>query len=97
LNQIELNDELTAILVSLRYAIMTFCLVGLAKWFNRQQLSLVFGLWLTNEVIAHTINAAVRTDEYLYIISGIGLLLMTYLTLKYYRIDPIDSGLLVNE
>ena len=35
LSQIELNDELTALLVSLRYAIMTLCLVGLAKWFNR--------------------------------------------------------------
>jgi hypothetical protein len=42
LNQLELNDELTAVLVTLRFAIMTFCLVGLAKWFNRQQLSLVF-------------------------------------------------------
>jgi hypothetical protein len=35
LNQLEFNDEVTAILVSLRFAIMTVSLVGLAKWFNR--------------------------------------------------------------
>ena len=35
LNQLEFNDEVTAILVSLRFAIMTVSLVGLAKWFKR--------------------------------------------------------------
>ena len=35
LTELEFKDELTAILVCLRFAIMTIFLVGLAKWFTR--------------------------------------------------------------
>lgn len=50
----------------------------------------MFGLWFVNESIAHMINWSVLKDEYLYIISGILLIVMAGVLLKYYRLDPID-------
>lgn len=54
-------------------------------------------MWLTNESISHIINSFVQRDEYLYISSGVALLGLTFPMVKYYRIDPIDCELLVNE
>jgi len=39
-------------------------IIGLAKWFSRVQLTLVFGLWFTNEAFAMFINFIIRADEY---------------------------------
>ena len=97
LSQLEMNDEIVCVLVSLRFALMTIFLVGLANWFNRQKLSLVFGLWLVNESLSHIIGAFIREDEILYIVSGAFLCLLIYPIIKLYRIDPIDCGLIVNE
>lgn len=87
---LELNEAITHLLVSMRFALVTIFIIGLAKWFTRPQLPLVFGLWFVNESIAHLINWSVLKDEYLYVISGIMLILLSYVLLKYYRIDPID-------
>lgn len=57
----------------------------------------MFGLWFVNESIAHMINWSVLKDEYLYIISGLLLIVMAGVLLKYYRLDPIDQGLIINE
>ena len=43
------------------------------------------------------INRFVVFDEYQYIISGVAMVIMSALMFKYYRIDPIDSDLLLNE
>jgi hypothetical protein len=52
IEELELNEGLTSLLVGMRLAIMTISIVGLAKWFPRNHLSLVFGIWMTNEGIA---------------------------------------------
>ena len=72
-------------------------MVSLAKWFPRNQLSLVFGFWITNEGIAQLINMNITKDEYLYIISGSLMVSLSFVLLRYYRIDPIDAGLILNE
>jgi hypothetical protein len=56
IEKIELYEGLTSLLVSFRLAILTISLVGLAKWFPRTQLPLVFGFWITNEGLAQVIN-----------------------------------------
>ena len=43
------------------------------------------------------INTMIVYDEYQYIISGVAMVIMSALIFKYYRIDPIDSNLLLNE
>jgi hypothetical protein len=94
---LELNEGITHLLVSMRFSLVTIFIIGLAKWFTRPQLPLVFGLWFVNESIAHLINWSVLKDEYLYITSGAVLILMAPVFYRYYRIDPIDSGLIINE
>jgi hypothetical protein len=42
MSELEVNNYLTSLLVSLRFSIMTIFLVGLAKWFSRSKLSLFF-------------------------------------------------------
>lgn len=42
-------------------------------------------------------NIIIVNDEYQYIISGVGMVIMSVVMFKYYRIDPIDSDLLLNE
>lgn len=36
-------------------------------------------------------------DEYLYIVSGSLLVVISYIIWRFYRVDPIDSGLILNE
>lgn len=43
------------------------------------------------------LNVIIVHDEYQYIISGVGMVIMSVVMFKYYRIDPIDSDLLLNE
>jgi hypothetical protein len=43
------------------------------------------------------LNIKIVKDEYQYIISGVGMVIMSVIMFKYYRIDPIDSDLLLNE
>jgi hypothetical protein len=43
------------------------------------------------------LNVTIVNDEYQYIISGVGMVIMSVVMFKYYRIDPIDSDLLLNE
>ncbi len=38
-----------------------------------------------------------RRDEYLYVISGILMVMLSVLFLRFYRIDPNDWGLIINE
>jgi hypothetical protein len=42
-------------------------------------------------------NYLIVNDEYQYIVSGVGMVIMSVVMFKYYRIDPIDSDLLINE
>ena len=80
-----------------RLAILTISLVTLAKWFPRNQLSLVYGFWITNEGLAQFINMRIKRDENLYIISGSLMVALSFVLLRYYRVDPIDAGLILNE
>lgn len=43
------------------------------------------------------INSIIIYDEYQYIISGVGMVILSVVMFKHYRIDPIDSDLLLNE
>jgi hypothetical protein len=43
------------------------------------------------------LNIVIVSDEYQYIGSGVGMVIMSVVMFKYYRIDPIDSDLLLNE
>ena len=43
------------------------------------------------------LNVTIVNDEYQYIVSGVGMVIMSVVMFKYYRIDPIDSDLLLNE
>ena len=54
-------------------------------------------MWFLNESLSHLISWKVVSDEYLYIISGALIILMSYVLFKHYRIDPIDCGLIINE
>jgi len=36
-------------------------------------------------------------DEFLYIVSGSLLVILSYVLLRFYRVDPIDAGLILNE
>ena len=84
-------------MVTFKFSLTTVFIISLAKWFSRIQLSLVFGLWFTNEALAMFINTMIVSDEYQYIISGVAMVIMSVVMFKYYRIDPIDSDLLLNE
>ena len=43
------------------------------------------------------INSCVIRDEYLYIVSGILIVIMTPFLYRFYRIDPIDHDLILHE
>jgi hypothetical protein len=92
-----LNEGVTSLIVASRLAILTISLVTLAKWFPRNQLSLVYGFWITNEGLAQFINMRIKRDENLYIISGSLMVALSFVLLRYYRVDPIDAGLILNE
>jgi hypothetical protein len=40
---------------------------------------------------------SITKDEYLYVVSGSLMLLMALLFKKYFTLDPIDAGLIINE
>ena len=42
-------------------------------------------------------NVIITEDEYLYVVSGILMVILSVLLLMYYRIDPNDWGLIINE
>ena len=92
-----MNEGVTSLIVASRLAILTISLVTLAKWFPRNQLSLVYGFWITNEGLAQFINMRIKRDENLYIISGSLMVALSFVLLRYYRVDPIDAGLILNE
>lgn len=52
---------------------------------------------MTNEGLANLVNTLVLKDEYLYMSSGLALMMLSYVLIKRYRMDPIDAGVLVNE
>ncbi len=52
---------------------------------------------MTNEGLANLVNILVLKDEYLYMSSGLALMMLSYVLIKRYRMDPIDAGVLVNE
>ena len=39
----------------------------------------------------------IKRDENLYIISGSLMVALSFVMLRYYRVDPIDAGLILNE
>ena len=55
------------------------------------------GLWFVNESISQIIGWGVLQDEYLYVISGVLLVIMAFILHYHFHIDPIDAGLLINE
>ena len=57
-------DGVVGVLVTCKFSLTTMFIIGLAKWFSRVQLTLVFGLWFTNEAFAMFINFIIRADEY---------------------------------
>ena len=90
-------DGVAGVLVTCKFSLTTLFIIGLAKWFSRVQLTLVFGLWFTNEAFAMLMNYFIIEDEYLYVISGVSMVILSVEIFKYYRIDPFDSNLLLNE
>jgi hypothetical protein len=58
---------------------------------------LVFGLWFLNEGAASLISMSIKEDEYLYIISGVLMILISLFFRTYFCIDPIDAGLIIHE
>jgi hypothetical protein len=73
-------------------------ITGLAKWFSRYHLLIIIGVWLTNEFVAFEIfkNLESAKNELL-TISGVLLCLSSILIYKFYKFDPIDANLLINE
>jgi hypothetical protein len=47
--------------------------------------------------MSQIIGFGILQDEYLYVVSGVLLALMSYVLHRHFRIDPIDAGLLINE
>ena len=39
----------------------------------------------------------IKQDEILYIISGSLMVIISFVVMRYYRVDPIDAGLILNE
>ena len=76
---------------------MIIFVITLAKWYSRAQLALVFGIWFTNEALAAAFNLFITYDEYLYIISGVIMVILSAFYPKYYSLDPNDCGLIINE
>ncbi len=106
--EIELHEGVAGILVTFKFSLTTIFIIALAKWFSRMHLPLIFvikfpylllvqGLWFTNEAVSMFININFRSDEYWYILSGVGMVILSVVMFKHYTIDPIDSELLINE
>lgn len=81
-----------------RLAISVIFVTGLAKWFSRSYLNIILGVWFTNEFVAFEIFKNFNEQKnYLIAVSGLLLCISSVLIYKFYKFDPIDANLLINE
>jgi hypothetical protein len=92
------NLQLVHFIVILRLAISVIFVTGIAKWFQRSYLNIMIGLWFTNEFVAFEIfKNFIEQKNLLLMISGFVLCASSLLIYKFYKFDPIDANLLINE
>ncbi|CDW88417.1 UNKNOWN [Stylonychia lemnae] len=93
-----LIQQLTHIVLATRFALLTIFLIGLAKWFEKKYLYVIIGSWLTNEYLSIKCGQLLILHKgELMVVSGLALIILALMFLRYYSLDPIDQGIIIGE